>query len=120
MVQDIYDKFYRRVPQEQKDRLKRFRSTHPHKHLRVGDATWEYVSCGQGNDTLLLLAGGTGDAEGMVLALAALENEYRLVSPTYPPLATIEQLVKGIAAILDRDAIAYPVPLSMSKWIKSS
>jgi pimeloyl-ACP methyl ester carboxylesterase len=64
-----------------------------------------YVSCGQENDALLLLAGGTGDAEGMVLALAALENEHRLVSPTYPPLATIEQLVKGIVAVLDAEDI---------------
>jgi len=85
--------------------LRRFRSTHPYRHLGVDDATWKYISCGQGDDTLWLLTGGTGIAEGMMLALAALESEYRIVSPTYPPVTTIEQLVEGIMTILDSEGI---------------
>jgi len=35
MKKDVYGKFYKKVPQGQIERLKRFRSTHPHKHLIV-------------------------------------------------------------------------------------
>jgi hypothetical protein len=31
MKKDVYDKFYKKVPQGQIEKLKRFRSTHPHK-----------------------------------------------------------------------------------------
>lgn len=81
-----FDRIYKKVPKDQKERLRRFRSTHPYKHLMVDGATWKYISCGRGKEALLLLTGGTGIAEGMALVFLPLENEYRIVCPTYPPV----------------------------------
>ena len=50
-----FDQIYEKVPTEQVARLKEFRHTHPYKQLIVGDTKWEYISCGQGEQTLLLL-----------------------------------------------------------------
>ena len=81
MASDIYNKFYRKAPQDQTERLKRFRSTHPYKHLTIDGVTWKYISCGQGKEALLLLTGGSGIGEAMALVFTALENEYQIVTP---------------------------------------
>jgi pimeloyl-ACP methyl ester carboxylesterase len=105
MAKSVYDRFYSKVPQEQKERLRIFRSTHPHKHLTVDGVTWKYTSCGQGENALLLLTGGTGIGEAMAMVFSSLENRYRLVSPTYPPVTTIGQLIGGIITILDSEGV---------------
>jgi hypothetical protein len=96
MRNDVFNKFYSKVPQDQKERLRKFRSTHPYKHLTVDCVSWKYTSCGHGKDVLLLLTGGTGIGEAMSLLFMALENEYRIVSPSYPAVSTIKKLVNGI------------------------
>lgn len=103
MRNDVYDKFYSKVPQDQKERLRKFRSTHPYKHLTVDGASWKYISCGRGEEALLLLTGGTGIAEVMALVFMPLENEYRIICPTYPPVTTMEQLADGIVRILESE-----------------
>jgi len=105
MASDVYTKFYRKVPQDQVERLKRFRSEHPYKHLTVDGATWEYISCGQGKEALLLLTGGTGIGEAMGFVFAPLEAKYQMVSPTYPPVTTMGELADGIVRILETEGI---------------
>jgi pimeloyl-ACP methyl ester carboxylesterase len=105
MKKDVYDKFYKKVPQGQIERLKRFRSAHPHKHLIVGDTNWKYISCGQGKEALLLLTGGTGIGEAMEFVFAPLEEKYQMVSPTYPPVITMSELADGIIRILETEGI---------------
>jgi len=105
MARDIYNKFYGKVSQDQTERLKRFRSTHPYKHLMIDGITWKYISCGQGKETLLLLTGGSGIGEAMALVFASLENEYQIVSPLYPTITTIEQLADGMVRILESEDI---------------
>jgi pimeloyl-ACP methyl ester carboxylesterase len=105
MANDIYNKFYRKAPQDQMERLKKFRSTHPYKHLTIDGITWKYTSCGQGKETLLLLTGGSGIGEAMALVFASLENEYQIISPLYPTITTIEQLADGIVRILESEGI---------------
>ena len=103
MRNDVYDKFYSKVPQDQKERLRKFRSTHPYKHFTVDGVSWKYISCGRGELALLLLTGGTGIAEALALAFMSLENEYRIICPTYPPVTTMEQLADGIVRILESE-----------------
>jgi pimeloyl-ACP methyl ester carboxylesterase len=105
MKKDVYDKFYKKVPQEQKELLRRFRSTHPYKHLKVDGATWKYTSCGQGKEALLILTGGTGIGETFFPCIMALEDEYRIVCPSYPPVPTIEGLMDGVMKILEVEDI---------------
>ena len=105
MNKDIYDKFYKKVPRNQIERLKRFRSTHPRKHIMVDDTNWEYISCGQGEEALLLLTGGTGIGEAMGFVFAPLEDKYQMVCPTYPPVTTMRELADGIVKIFETEGI---------------
>jgi len=105
MTRDTFDRFYRKVPQEPKVQLERFRATHPSKVLAADDLTWQYISCGQGQEAILLLPGGTGFGEGFFRYILALEAEYRIVSPMYPPVTTMARLADGLVTILEGDGI---------------
>ncbi|HIH96420.1 MAG TPA: alpha/beta hydrolase [Thermoplasmata archaeon] len=105
MKNDLYDKFYRKVPQDQKERLRRFRATHLSKRLTADGVTWKYISCGRGEEALLLLTGGTGIGEGFFPHITAFENEYRIICPSYPTVSTIEGLVDGVMKILEVEGI---------------
>ena len=108
MSSDAFDKIYKKVPQEQRERLRRFRSTHPPKHLDAAGAGWEYISCGQGDEALMLLPGALGTGEMAFKLIMALEDEYRVISPTYPSTAsTMAQLIDGAACILDSEDIPH-------------
>lgn len=105
MNKNVYDKFYKKVPKDQIERLKRFRSTHPLKNLMVDNTNWEYISCGQGKEALLLLTGGTGIGEIMGFAFEPIEDKYKIVCPTYPPVTTMGDLADGIMRILKTEGI---------------
>jgi pimeloyl-ACP methyl ester carboxylesterase len=105
MTRDALDRFYRKVPQELKEQLERFRAARPFKVLAVDDVTWQYISCGQGQQAILLLPGGTGFGEGFFRYILALDAEYRLVSPMYPPVSTMGRLTDGLVAILEAEGI---------------
>ena len=47
----------------QEEKLVEFRAKHPCKELAVADVRWEYIACGRGSETLLLLNGGLRVAE---------------------------------------------------------
>ncbi len=96
-----YKKFYRNVPPDQVEKLRRFRSTHQYKHITVDGIICKYISCGQGNETLLLLTGGTGFSEDLFMHIMVLENEHQIICPSYPPVTTMKQLADGIIKILE-------------------
>lgn len=95
-----FDEIYGKVPAEQVARLKDFRLTHPYKRLTINDTEWEYISCGKGEETLLLLPGALSVGESTFPLITAFENEYRIVAPSYALSCTMTGLCKGIAHIL--------------------
>lgn len=105
MKKNTFDKIYKNVPQEQKERLIRFRATHPVEYLNVAGTDWEYISCGQGEETLLFLTGALGQGENAFRHIQAFEPEYRAIAPSYAPVTTMAQLVDGIVSILDSENI---------------
>jgi len=105
MKKDTFEKIYKKVPQDQREQLRSFRSTHPYKHLTVAGTNWEYISCGRGEESLVFLAGGLGIGEAWFQPIMAFENEYRVITPTYPPTTTIAQLVDGLKGILESEGI---------------
>jgi aminoacrylate hydrolase len=106
MKKDTFTKFYTNVPPAQKEQLRAFRSNYPPRHLTVDGHDWDYIACGQAEEVLVLLPGATGNGEMAFKHIIALEKEYRIISPTYPPTAaTMGQLTGGIAAILDAENI---------------
>jgi len=100
-----FDKIYGNVPIEQVARLRKFRLTHPYKELIVGDAKWEYISCGQGEQTLLLLPGALSVGESTFPFITAFENEYRIIAPSYVLSLTMTGLCRGLAHILETEGV---------------
>jgi len=108
-----FDEIYARVPPEQVARLTNFRRTHPYKQLTIGetkgdtkgDTKWEYISCGQGKETLLLLPGALSVGESVFPFIEAFEREYRIIAPSYALALTMSGLCAGIAQILEKEEL---------------
>jgi len=100
-----FDQIYEKVPTEQVARLKEFRLTHPYKQLIVGDTKWEYISCGRGEQTLLLLPGALSVGESTFPLISAFENDYRIIAPSYALSLTMTALCAGLAHILETEAL---------------
>lgn len=96
---------YANVPAEQVDRLKEFRRRHPYKQLVVGETTWEYIACGQGNETLLLLPGALSVGESTFPLINSFEDQYHVIAPSYPLSLTMTGLCDGIAGILAAEGV---------------
>jgi aminoacrylate hydrolase len=101
----LLDEIYKKVPTEQVARLKEFRLTHPYKHLTVGDAVWQYISCGRGEHALLLLPGALAVGESNFPLITAFENEYRIIAPSYTLSLTMAGLCDGIARVLEAENV---------------
>jgi len=100
-----FDDLYANVPAEQVDRLKEFRRTHPPKQHMVGETTWEFIACGQGNETLLLLPGALSIGESTFPLINAFEDQYHVIAPSYPLSLTMTGLCDGIAGILEMEGV---------------
>ena len=100
-----FDEIYAKVPTAQIARLKEFRLTHPYKHLTVDGTKWEYISCGKGEQALLLLPGALSVGESTFPLIRAFENEYRIIAPSYALSLTMRALCDGLARILETESL---------------
>ena len=98
-------KLYREVPAEQRDMLQRFRADHPLKKLTHGEIEWQYVDTERGESVVLLLTGALGVAESGWDTILRFEPKVRVISPDYPAVPTMAQLIDGIVMILDRERV---------------
>ena len=115
-----FDTLYKNVPHEQRERLRTFRSTHPYKFITVDNTTWEYISCGRGKNTLVLLPGGSFRyGETWFQLITAFENEYKIISPTYPAVPTMAERVNGIFSIVKSEKIdrIHMLGWSLGGWV---
>jgi maspardin len=114
-----FDSIFQAVEPEQKEQLLQFRATHPHKHLLVARVDWEYISCGQGKDVMLLLPGGTQLADAFFMIIPDFEEEYRIIVPSYPSAPSMAPLLEGIAAILEAEGIqkVHIIGPSFGGWV---
>ena len=119
MHSDIFNKVYKKVPQDQKERLLKFRSSHPLKNIIHHGYNWEYISCRQGTQTLVLLPGGIRFGEAWFLLIEALQDQFNILAPTYPSVIKMEDLADGIANILDSEQVekAYFLGASLGGWL---
>lgn len=100
----VDEKFYVNVPEEQKRAFFKFRESHRYKKISTGGKVWRYISCGQGEKTLMLLPGGFMKADMWYHTISAFENEYRIISPdSYAMQDTfdMDEVCRAHAAILD-------------------
>jgi len=96
---------YRDVPAERREWLRSFRLRHPYHRMTLGSAEWGYVASGSGRDAVMILGGVTSTAESSFELISAVENEFRVISPTYPPVASVDVLIDGFVAMLDMAGI---------------
>ncbi|MGA7731859.1 MAG: alpha/beta hydrolase [Chloroflexia bacterium] len=86
--------------------LHRFRASHTAGQALVDGTQWSYIACGQGDETLLLLPGAPGRAETAFQHILALEGDYRIIAPSYPPpLSTIRAMLAGLAGIMQAEGV---------------
>jgi len=96
---------YRDVPVERREWLRSFRLRHPYRRLTLGGLEWGYIASGSGRDAVMILGGATSTAESSFELISAVEHEFRVISPTYPPVASVDVLIDGFVAMLDMAGI---------------
>lgn len=85
------------------DDLFSFRKEHSVKRLLYSDKEWTYYSCGKGKDTIIILPGGIGTGEAGFCYIQGLEKKHKIISPIYPAINTIEELVEGLNKIIETE-----------------
>ena len=98
-------KLYRSVPSELVSELRRFRAQYPYKRATVAGTEWHYIDTGPGEDVLLALTGAACIAEMSWLSIKHLAHRSRVISPDYPALDTMAELVDGIVGILNQEGV---------------
>lgn len=96
-----FEQLYADVPEDQRDRLARFRAEHPVVKADVNGVTWEYIDAGSGDEVILLLVGGYRAADAAFRSIPLLKDDFRVITPTYPGHDTMAGLADGLAGLLD-------------------
>lgn len=105
MKEATFDTIYKDVPVDQRERLQKFRVTHPYSRYNAGGVQWDYIASGEGEQAILILGGGISVGETSFQNILRLEKRYRVLSPSYPPVGNMRRIADGLAAILDRERI---------------
>ncbi len=100
-----FDEVYANVDPAVAASLQEFRQAHPPKIIKVDGASWEYISFGQGGQTILFLHGMTGAYDIWWRVMEELQSEYRVISVTYPAVDSLAEMSAGALAILDAEGV---------------
>ena len=101
-----FNKLYAAVPEDIRRSLQRFRSQHALRQVRLDGVDWHYISIGDGEATILLLHGMGGGYDIWWQQIEVLQQNYRIIAPTYPPAHSLAELSRGIKAILAQEQVA--------------
>ena len=109
--------------------LRAFRATHPFRSLMVRGVEWKYISGPatpraptraeraadlpadvspapeEPRPALLVLGGGFSFGDTAFRTVTAFEPRFRVLSPSYPSVRTMDELLAGVAAILDAEGV---------------
>ena len=113
------EKCYSEVPAHLYRDLQQFRSRHPYRRLSIAGHDWSYIKSDGGSDAILMLCGSTVSGESNWREFPRFSPDFSVVSPSYPPVESVESLVEGVRAILDAENIerAHIVGASMGAAI---
>ena len=100
-----FDDVYAKVDSAQSQSLQSFRAAHPAQTLKINGVDWEYVAFGEGDETILFLHGMTGAYDIWWNQMEALQNDYRVISVTYPAVDSLAEMSDGVFAILDTEGV---------------
>lgn len=105
ITQPSFNTLYANVPDDQRETFHTFRTSHPMKTTEVNDVSWTYMDSGTGDKVVLLLVGGLRKADAAWKSVPMLEDEFRVITPSYPTLNTMTELADGLAGILEAENI---------------
>ena len=103
-----FEQVYAKAPAEKVASLQAaFRASYPTSTstIAVDGVTWEYLATGQGPKTIVFLHGMTGSYDIWWQQIEALRGDYRMIVMTYPAVGSLEEMEKGVLAILDREGV---------------
>lgn len=98
-------RLYKRVDEQTREAFFQFRARFPPTMLEVDGAPWKYLAVGDGRASLLFLHGMAGAYDIWWQQIEALKHDNRVVSVTNPNLGRLEELGRGLTAILDHEGI---------------
>jgi pimeloyl-ACP methyl ester carboxylesterase len=87
------------------EQLEAFRIKHPVKYLTVNGVTCDYLVGGTGEETFVLLTGGTNSNELLFQIISAFESHYRVIAPRYPSVRTMAEVIDWLLAMLDAEGV---------------
>jgi aminoacrylate hydrolase len=88
--------------------LDAFRLTHRFQQRSLAGHSWEYICCGAGEETVIVLPGGLAVAETGFRYINRFEKRYRVLAPTYPDtVSSMAELVDGLLLLMDAEGIAH-------------
>ncbi|MBK8784346.1 MAG: alpha/beta hydrolase [Anaerolineales bacterium] len=96
---------YAKADAAEVESLSMFRSVNPPKTINVNETDWEYISLGEGEETILFLHGMTGAYDIWWHQLDALKTNYRVIAVTYPAVDTLAEMEAGVLSILDKEGV---------------
>ncbi len=102
---ESFDGLYAKVDADTVNSLMAFRGAHPVRTLELRGVKWDYVSLGEGPETILFLHGMTGAYDIWWQPMEALQGEYRVVSVTYPAVDSLGEMEQAVMAILDAEGV---------------
>ena len=103
--QKAFGDLYSKVNTETVDSLATFREAHPVRTLELRGVKWNYVIRGDGPETILFLHGMTGAYDIWWQQMEALQDEYRVISVTYPAVDALEEMEQGVMAVLKAEEV---------------
>lgn len=105
-MKTTFDHFYRKVPAQQREDFAQFRQHHPLQTSTFKQTEWPYIDTQSDAPPLLILVGGLRMADGAFQAISALEKQFRIIAPSYPPLMTMADMSDGLAHLLQINHLA--------------
>lgn len=100
-----FRQLYARVPADTRKSLQAFRRNYALQRIAVDGKSWPYLAAGAGDETILFLHGMAGGYDIWWQVIEALQDRFRIISVTYPPVENLAGLGRGILAILDQEKI---------------
>jgi esterase len=94
-------KLYRNVSEESLKRLQAFRQQFPYQSRTIQGHEWRFIDTREGDQALVVLAGGTSIAEVSYQSLGHFAERYRIIAPDYPRIGKLSTLFDGLIALLD-------------------
>ena len=100
-----FEQVYAKADSYEASSLAAFRAFRLPSSLEVNGVEWEYVSMGDGAETILFLHGMTGAYDIWWHQLEALQADYRVIAVTYPAVNSLAELDAGVMAILEKEGV---------------